>query len=266
VLSKMRLTELWKFRWLFLNLLLREIKNRYVGSLSGIFSMIFNPLALLAIYAFVFATILRIKFPALAEHNFTVFLALALWPWLAFQEGTQRGTVSVQSNGSLVKKVAFPHELLVYSAVTATYIVHLVGFLLVLLALVLFGSAINLLALPLVISILGVQFLFTLGLALALAAMQVLLKDTGQYLSPVFMIWFYATPILYPASLVPASMQQVIMLNPMAYFTGRIRDLLLYKNCQFGLVDAAEIAGAVLFLLLARLFFNRLSPHFEDFL
>lgn len=258
--------ELLEFRWLFLNLLIREIKNRYVGSLSGIFSIILNPLALLAIYAFVFAVILQVKFPMLAEHNFTVFLALALWPWLAFQEGASQGSLSIQSNGSLVKKVAFPHEFLVYSAVTAAYIVQLGGFSLVILALVIFGSEIKLLALPLVIYILGVQYIFTMGLALALAALQVMIKDTQQYLSPVFMIWFYATPVLYPISLVPESMHKAIMLNPMTYFTGRIRDFLLYGNYSFGLTDLAGIAGTVLFFILARLFFKRLSPHFEDFL
>jgi ABC-type polysaccharide/polyol phosphate export permease len=262
----MRVTELWKFRWLFLNLLIREVRNRYIGSLSGIFSIIFNPLALLAVYAFVFAVILRVKFPMLVGHNFTVFLALGLWPWLAFQEGAQQGMLSVQSSGSLVKKVAFPHELLVYSTVTAAYIVQLGGFSFVLLALVIFGSNINLSALPLVICILAAQYLFTLGLALALAALQVLIKDTRQYISTVFMIWFYATPVLYPISLVPESMRQAVMLNPMTYFTGRIRDFLLYGNYQFGLLDVAGITGTVLFFLLARLFFKRLSPHFEDFL
>lgn len=262
----MVLTPLWPFRWLFLNFLSREIKSRYVGSVSGFFWSLIHPLALLAVYAFVFTAIFRVKFPQLEGHSFIVFVAVALWPWLAFQEGVQRGTLAVQANGALVKKVAFPHELLVYGAVSATYIIHGVGFLLVLTVLLLNGAALSLSSLPLILLVLSIQYLLSCGLALLLGGLQILLKDVEHFLTPLFMVWFYATPILYPASLVPEAMQRVIALNPMTYFSERMRELLLYNNLEPALSDFYMLAGSFLMFLIGRWVFNRLSPHFEDFL
>lgn len=262
----MVLTRLWPFRWLFLNFLSREIKSRYVGSVSGFFWSLIHPLALLAVYAFVFTAIFRVKFPQLEGHSFIVFVAVALWPWLAFQEGVQRGTLAVQSGASLVKKVAFPHELLVHGAVGATYAVHGIGFLLVLIVLWLNGATLFPQALPMVILVLAIQYLLTSGLALLLGGLQVLLKDVEHFLTPLFMVWFYATPILYPATLVPEAMQRVIALNPMTYFSERMRDLLLYGHLQPTLADFWMLAVSVIVLITGRWVFNRLSPHFEDFL
>lgn len=262
----MVLTQLWPFRWLLLNFLSREIRSRYVGSVSGFFWSLVHPLALLAVYAFVFTAIFKVKFPQLEGHSFIVFVAVALWPWLAFQEGVQRGTLAVQANAALVKKVAFPHELLVYGAVSATYIIHGIGFLLVLAVLWLNGAAFTLAAVPLIIMVLSMQYLLTCGLALLLGGLQVLLKDVEHFLTPLFMVWFYATPILYPKSLVPEAMQQIIALNPMTYFSERMRELLLYNNLQPTAPDFYMLAGSLIMLLGGRWVFNRLSPHFEDFL
>ncbi len=263
----MRLTGLWSYRWLFLNFLSREIKGRYVGSVSGFFWALLHPLALLAVYAVVFATIFKAaNFPELAGHSFVAFVALALWPWLCFQEGAQRGALAVQNSAGLVKKVAFPHELLVYGVVGATYTVHVAGFLFVLLVLALFGNTVHFTALPLVLLLFAMQLLLTAGLSLVLAALQVLIKDVEHFLAPVFMIWFYATPIVYPVGQVPQQIQQVIAWNPFAYFVTRMRDLLMYGNSDIAWQDLGMLGGTLVVFLAGRWFFNRLSPYFEDFI
>jgi lipopolysaccharide transport system permease protein len=104
----MQIKNLWPYRWLLLNFLSREIKSRYVGSVSGIFWALLHPLALLAVYAVVFTAIFKVKFPELEDHSFILFVAVGLWPWLCFQEGAQRGALAVQNGGGLIKKVAFP--------------------------------------------------------------------------------------------------------------------------------------------------------------
>ncbi|CAH1386499.1 ABC transporter permease [Candidatus Nitrotoga sp. M5] len=262
----MPIRNLWPYRWLLLNFLSREIKSRYIGSVSGIFWALLHPLALLAVYAVVFTAIFKVKFPELEGHSFILFVAVALWPWLCFQEGAQRGALSVQNGGGLIKKVAFPHELLVYGAVLSTYAVHVSGFLLVLVVLALTGSDLHFSSLPLVLLLFSMQLLFTSGLALILAALQVLLKDVEHFLTPLFMVWFYATPILYPASLVPQQIQQIIALNPLSYFITRVRELLMTGNSQIGWQDLVMLLSCMLFFLIGRWFFNRLSPYFEDFI
>ena len=257
--------NLWSSRGLALNFFQREISGRYVGSVSGIFWILIQPLALLGIYTIVFTSIFRVELPGMGPGGFVAFVALALWPWLAFQEGVSRGAMAIQANAGLVKKVAFPNELLVHGAVAATYAVHGIGFLAALLVIALAGQSLHFEALPLVAIFLVLQLLFTTGLALLLSALQVMLKDVEHFLSPFLMIWFYATPVLYSATMVPSQLQQVMTLNPMAYSVGRIRDLMLQGGGPLW-SDAAYLLGVTLIFVLGSLFFHRLSPHFEDFL
>ena len=256
---------LWSFRGLALNFFQREISGRYVGSVSGIFWILIQPLALLGIYSVVFTSIFRVELPEMGPGGFVAFVALALWPWLAFQEGVLRGALAIQGNAGLVKKVAFPNELLVHGAVCATYAVHGIGFVAALLVIAVAGQSLHFEALPLVALFLLMQLLFTLGLALCLSALQVMLKDVEHFLSPFMMMWFYATPVLYATSMVPVQLRQLMSLNPMAYSVGRIRDLILHGG-GFLWNDGAYLLGVGLIFVFGRWFFNRLAPHFEDFL
>lgn len=259
------MANLWAYRNLALSFLQREISSRYIGSVTGLFWILLHPLALLGIYSAVFTLVFRVILPDTVDIGYTAFVALALWPWLAFSESVQRGALAIQANAGLVKKVAFPNELLVHSAVGATYAVHGAGFLAALGVIALAGNALHFKALPLVLFFLSIQLLFTLGLALAAAALQALLKDVEHFLAPLMMIWFYATPVLYSVAMLPERLQPYMLLNPMTYPVARIRELLMHGG---GLVmsDGLALLVGVMVFLLGRWFFNRLAPHFEDFL
>ena len=257
---------LWKHRWLLREFLIREIKNRYLGSVSGFLWVLFQPLAQLAVYAFVFTLIFKVRFPELEGHGYIAFVAVALWPWLAFQEGVQRATVAVQNNAALIKKVAFPNELLVYASVAATYLIHVVGLLLVLLVLKLAGVAIHLSALPGFALLWLVMMVGALGLGLICAAFQVFLRDLEQILAPLFMLLFYASPILYPASLVPPAFRVIIEANPISYFIGQARSLLLYGDWTPGVTDGVAVLGAIVLFRVGLRIFRRCATRFEDFL
>lgn len=258
--------DAWGARWLFVNFLRREISDRYVGSISGLFWILLNPLALLAIYGFVFAVVFKVNIPELQGREFIEFVALGLWPWLAFQEGLQRGAMSIQSAVGLIKKVSFPHELLVYASIASSYLIHLSGFLLVLVVMSLSGKEIHFLALPVAMVILLLQMLFTSGLAMLFSALQVFVRDVEHFLSPLLMIWFYATPVLYTSSMVPERIRSVMALNPMALFIGGMRDAMLHGVINIGWQAVVLAAGSIAMFVLGRFVFRRLSPHFEDFL
>ncbi len=109
---------LWRHRWLLWSFTRREVLNRYAGSAAGLAWALAHPLALLAVYAFVFTGVFRIKLPPEAgAAGYTAFVAVTLWPWLMFADGLQRGMASVQANAGLIRKVAFPHRFLVYASV-----------------------------------------------------------------------------------------------------------------------------------------------------
>lgn len=255
-----------RWGWLLYSFTRREILSRYAGSVTGVAWTLLNPLAQLAIFAYVFTQVFRIgvppDYPGVA---YVTFVAVALWPWIMFSEGLNSAMGSIAANSGLIRKVAFPHRLLVYAAVFASCAVQLVGFLAVLLALKVMGEPIHLSGLPVAAILLLPYILLATGVGALLAALQTLLRDVQHVVQVLIMILFYASPILYPASLAPESFRNWLLVNPLAWFSERLREVLLHGS---GLVagDLVAAAGCVAVFALGLWVFNRLSPSFEEFL
>lgn len=255
-----------RWGWLLLSFTRRELLNRYEGSTSGLAWTLLHPLAQLAIYAFVFNRIFRIGVPTeFPGVRYVTFMAAALWPWIMFSEGLQRAMGSIAANAGLIRKVAFPHRLLVFAAILGTAIVHSAGFLAVLVALRLMGEPIALSRIPLAFALLVPYLLLAAGIGAFLAALQTLLRDVEHVMQVVLQMLFYASPILYPASLVPQSLQGWFEVNPLGWFSERLRAVLLHGD-GFVPGDAVMALFCAAVFLAGLWFFERLSPHFEDFL
>lgn len=251
-------------RALFANFYRRELAVRYLGSRSGLAWALLHPLALLAVYHFVFTTIFRAG--SFGGKSFLAFVAVALWPWLAAQEGLLRATLSLGSYAGMIRKVAFPHEFVVYASLAATLTLQFVGYLAVLIVLALFGEPIHFEGLVIAVPLWLVLAIALAGIALALAALQVFIRDVEHVLMPVLMILMYLTPILYPLALVPDSVRPWVSANPFAWLVGRLRDSLLEGSVALRWSDAVAVVVALALFAGGRWLFLRLSPHFEDFL
>jgi ABC-type polysaccharide/polyol phosphate export permease len=250
--------------WLFLRFAQREVSNRFAGSLLGSLWALVHPLALLLIYSFVFTTVLRVRPVAETSVPFLVFLAVALWPWLAFQEAVMRGTGAVVANGALVKKVPFAHEVVVHAAVASSFAVQLGGYVVVIAFMVFTGQPLHLAGLGLVLlCLLGLAALAT-GLALMLGALQVFVRDVEQGLAPVMGIVFYLCPILYPVAMVPEWMRGWMLLNPVAVLIEACREALIEGRAWPAATEGLALLACAAVLLLGRMVFHRLSPHFEE--
>lgn len=258
--------NVWRHRALLYSFISREVRARYLGSRVGVFWALIHPLLLLGMYALVFRSIFKVSIPELGERSFVEFVAVALWPWLAFQEGVQRGLHAIAANAPLVKKVAFPHELLVYGAVCGTYLVHLAGYAVVLSILALFGTGLSFVGILLVLPLLLLLMLLSIGLALPLAALQTLARDTDQFMGPIFTLLFYGTPILYSLSSIPDWLRGAMAFNPLLYFVQPIRDLLFTGHHAVNGMTLLVWFTVPLLFVGGLAFFRRLSPHFEDFL
>ena len=252
-----------RHRTLFANFFRRELFSRYLGSVTGLAWAFLHPLALLAVYHFVFTTVFRTG--PLNGKSFLLFVAVALWPWLAAQEALSRGTVSIAGYAGLIRKVAFPHELVVYASVAATLALQFAGYLAVLVVLALFGEPVRFEGLLLAVPLWIVLAVAVTGLALALAALQVFIRDIEHILMPLLMILMYLTPILYPLELVPEGMKPWVAANPFGYLVDRLRDALLDGRLALRWSDAGAVAVAAGLFVTGRWVFLRLSPHFEDF-
>jgi lipopolysaccharide transport system permease protein len=255
----------WTHRWLLASFLSRELRSRYAGSLGGVAWVVVHPLIQLAIYTLVFQSVFRVSYPELERHPFIAFVALGLWPWLAFQEGLMRGTLAIKANAGLVRKVAFAHELLVVAAVAAAFLVHLTGLGLAALVLALFGVELFGSGLPMVLGLMGLLFLLTLAAALITASLQVFIPDVEQVLGPVLALGFYVTPVLYPYSAVPDWLKLAMATNPLLHFIEPMRQALLAGRPETLAIAPWLWAVTPLMLIPALWFFRRLSPYFEDF-
>jgi lipopolysaccharide transport system permease protein len=250
----------------FRNLVLRQIRQDYLENITGFAWLILQPLLLLAVYAFVFATIFKARIPEAAEIGFVPYLAVAFWPWTAFSEAILRANSSITANAALIGKVAFATEQIPLATVTATFIMHLIGYVAVLIVLQILGTNIHWLFLGLVVPIILLMWLFACAIALFTSAIQVFLRDVAQMLPPLMTFWFFTTPILYSASYLPASIQDFAQFNPMAWFVARLRELLLFGKIDFDYVALLVVIFVVVFSWASLRFFRRFSGHFEDFL
>ena len=216
------LRELVAFREVLLVLVWRDLKARYRGSVLGFLWTFLNPLLLIVIYSLVFSVYMRVEIPA-----YPVFVFAGLLPWIWFSSAMLSGANSIIEGGGLIKRVAFPPQVLPVVSVTATLVNFLLGLPILLAFVVWSGPPVGwpLLALPLVIA---AQYVFTVGLAVGLAMLTVRYRDLHQLLGNVLTLWFFLTPVLYPASMVPASFQPLLVLNPMAVLVTAFQSVLYH--------------------------------------
>ncbi len=251
---------------IFLQLVSRSIRTEYLENVTGFAWLILQPLLMLAVYAFVFSTIFQARVPDAADIGFIGYLAVAFWPWTAFSESILKASSAITSNAALIGKVAFPTEMLPLSVVAATFSMHMVGYLVVLLVLSLTGTELNWVGLLLVIPLLLLLAIFAAGLALFASALQVFIRDLAQILPPLMTFWFFTTPILYSTSMLPEKVAFIFSWNPVAWFISRLRGALLTGSSSVGLADLVVPVLSALVLVSGLLLFRRLRGHFEDFL
>ncbi len=250
----------------FRQLVSRAVRTDYLENLTGFAWLFLQPLALLAVYSFVFTTIFQARIPEAGPGGFVPYLAIAFWPWTAFSESVLRSSNCISANAALIGKVAFPSEMLPLSTVTATFLMNMAGYLAVLLVLQLMGTQIQWLGVIAAIPVLVLLYIFACGLALFVSALQVFIRDVSQILTPLMTFWFFTTPIIYSSSLLPEPMATAMKFNPMSWYVGRLRDFLLLGKYQLSIFDLLVPVLTVLVFWAALTFFRRFSAHFEDFL
>lgn len=251
-------------RWFLLReLVRRDFQGRYAGSLLGFAWSFVQPLFLLGLYYFVFATVLKIRLEGEATESFGLFLFAGLLPWMALQEGVSRGATAVTDNAVLVKKLTFPSEILVL-AVALAALLHEGIAATVFLGVVALTGHLSPASLPWLLVAIPLQMGLTLGLGFLLASLNVLFRDISQILGMVMMAWFFLTPIVYSLNHVPEGLRPWIAANPLTVLTS------LYRLAFFGgePVPPWQLGGlavlAVVVCLGGLALFRRLKPTFVD--
>lgn len=217
------LKTFWRYRELLYNLTSREIKARYKQSILGYFWVILNPFLQMIVMTFVFSIIARI--PSLGV-PYAVFLYVALLPWNFFSTSLLSSVNSLVGNSSLITKIYFPREILVYATVAAKIIDVLLASTVLILFMIYFNIPVRI-SIVWVPFIFLIQLIFTLGLSLILSAFNLFYRDVQYLLNLVVLLWMYLTPVIYPVEMVPDQYRFILSLNPMAVFINAYRQVIL---------------------------------------
>ena len=266
------LTPLLSRRDLTVNLTLRELRGKYKRSVLGWAWSLLNPLAMVGIFALVFRFFLKVKVPPADPSGLDVFalwLVCGLLPWNFLANGIVGGMGAIVGNGNLIKKVYFPRQILVLAS-TAAWGVSLVIELCVVTVVLLVAGSFVLPWLPAVVLVLALQAVFVLGVAMLLASAAVYFRDLEHLVGIGLQLWFYATPIIYPMSLVSDAVKdhqwvlRLYDLNPMVHFAEVYRNLLYDLRVPGFNEVAVLVVSAALSLFIGATVFARLEPRFAE--
>lgn len=237
-----RLANLWQWRELFLVMVGSDLRLRYKGSALGILWSLMHPLALAAVYVVALSYIIRVRM-----ENYGMFLLSGVLPWVFFSSSLNQAAGAIAQQGNLVKKVAFPREVLPFVTTFSQFIHFAIAYLVVvpLFAYYQVGIGATFLLVPLVMVCFVV---FTAGLALAVATAQVYFRDTQHLLSVVLQLLFWLTPILYSLKMVPERFRPFALANPLAIYLSTYQEIIVEQVFP-GWPQLAMVVGLALLSL-----------------
>jgi len=224
VLPQMR--EVWKYRELLYFLVWRDLKVRYKQTVLGAFWAIIKPFSLMVIFSIFFGKLAKIPSEGIP---YPIFTYAALLPWSYFAQSLNACSNSLVGNSHLITKVYFPRLIIPISSVLSGLVDFAISFS-ILLAMMFYYEIIPTLGILLLPLFILMAMATALGAGLWLSALNVQYRDIRFTLSFLVQLWFFATPVVYPSSLVPGMWRFFYRLNPMVGVIEGFRGALLGKG------------------------------------
>ena len=258
--------SLWQYRYFILSSIRNELISRFARSKLGGLWMIINPLAQVAIYALILSNVLVAKLPGVDnKYAYAIYLMAGLLAWTLFSEIVGRCLNLFIEQGNLMKKMQFPRITLPAIVLGSNLINNLLLFIAMMGIFFLLGHQFSLAIvwlLPSTAALAG----FALGLGLLLGVINVFVRDLAQVVPIVLQMWFWFTPIVYPAAIIPDSYRHLLEFNPVYHFVAAYQDILVYS--RFPELDGllVIICSSILLLLLSLFLFRRASEEMVDVL
>jgi len=221
------LRALWAYRGFVLGSVKREFQSKYRNSLLGAAWTILNPLAMIFVYTVIFAQIMKAKLPGVdTTFGYSIYLCAGVLTWGLFAEIIGRGQTVFLEHANLIKKISFPRICLPVVVILSVGLNFSIIFGLFSIFLVVSGNFPGWAYLA-VLPVLAVQILFSIGLAIIIGVLNVFFRDVGQFFGIVLQFWFWVTPIVYPATILPEGIKSLMIYNPMATFMAAYQGVLV---------------------------------------
>jgi len=252
--------ELWEYRELLYFLVWRDVKVRYRQTALGIAWVVIQPLATTVIFTIIFGNLAKIPSENLP---YAVFALAGLIPWNYFSSAFARGGASLVGSANLISKVYFPRLIIPITSILAGLIDAAIVFVLLIIVMFFFGivPSIAIVTLPLFMLL---AIASALGVSLWLSALNVQYRDVGYLVPFIAQFWMYATPVVYPASMIPERWRWLYGLNPMTGVVEGFRWGLFGTGEPPGLMFAISVVMVIVLLVSGAFFFKRMEDSFAD--
>lgn len=220
----------WSYRGFIFGSVKREFQSRYRNSLLGAAWTVLNPLAMIVVYTVIFSQVMKARLPgADSSFAYSIYLCAGVLTWGLFAEIVGRAQNVFLEHANLIKKISFPRICLPIIVVLNAGVNFAIIFGLFLVFLIFSGNfpGISILG---IVPVLSIQILFSIGLGIIVGVLNVFFRDVGQFIGVFLQFWFWFTPVVYTASILPAAVQPYLHLNPMAPLIAAYQDILVHAK------------------------------------
>lgn len=254
------LKELWRYRELIYTLCYREIVVRYKQSIGGIIWIILKPLSLMGMFTIVFSKIARLPSDGIP---YPIFSYCAVLPWTFISTAILNATNSLVNYEYLVQRIYFPREAIPISSVISTFFDYIIASLVFIGLLLVYKIKIGLAILMYPI-LLVLMILLVIGCSFILSALNVKYRDVSNALPIFIQLWMFASPIIYPMSMVPNKWMKLYKINPIVGILEGFRDIFIKNQLpQWGLLWPGIIISSLLFIF-GYIYFKSREKEFAD--
>jgi lipopolysaccharide transport system permease protein len=253
------LKELWEYRELVYTFAMRDIKVRYKQTALGAAWAVIQPFMMMVVFTIFFGNLAKIPSEGIP---YPLFSYAALLPWTLFSEGITRSTNSMITNANIMTKVYFPRLVMPISGILSPLIDFMIAFIILIAMMLYYGfvPTINIVWLPVFILL---ALMTSLGVGLWLSAFNVQYRDFQYTLPFLIQLWLFASPVVYPSTLLPDSYRWIYGLNPMAGVIEGFRWTLLGTNPPSTMIAFSFVIVMVV-LISGAYYFKRMEKTFAD--
>ncbi|HEX6964906.1 MAG TPA: ABC transporter permease [Gemmatimonadaceae bacterium] len=255
------LHEIWAYRELFFFLVWRDIKVRYAQTVLGALWAVLQPVLTMLVFTVIFGLFAKIPSDGIP---YPVFALSALVPWSFFSTALTTSSGSLVNNPELISKIYFPRLVIPMAPVLAALLDFVIAFAVLLVVMAFFGVAPHASAIAFVPMFLLLIVMTATGTGCWLSALNIQYRDVKQITPLLVQIWMYASPIIYPLSMIPERFRPIYALNPMVGVIAGFRAVLVGSGDVPWEMVGISLAVALVLLVTGALYFRRTERVFAD--
>jgi homopolymeric O-antigen transport system permease protein len=251
--------DLWKFRELAYILVWRDIKVRYKQTIFGAAWAIFQPFISMIVFSVFFGALVKVPSDNLP---YPIFVYAGLLPWTFFSNGLSRASNSLHSESNMISKIYFPRIIVPFSSLGAGILDLAISFMFMLAMMIYYGVHPGP-SMILIAPFLLVVFLVSMGVGTLLATLSVTYRDV-KYIAPfIIQLWMYASPVIYPVSIVPEKWRWLLSLNPMSGLIDGCRSALFGKPFDWANIGIS-VSVSIALVVVGLIYFKAAERRFAD--